>query len=334
MSRLRTCRAHRLVAEGQRERSWLIEDLWSRNGVGIVGGEPKCCKSFLALDMAVSVAGGAPCLGRFPVKQQQRVLLYAAEDDPAIVRRRLAGIAASKNRLLDELDIHAITEPVLRLDRSSDRERLEGTVAKLAPRLLILDPFVRLHQIDENQSGEVAPILGALRHLQRKYDLAVVVVHHARKGGGRGRAGQELRGSSEFHAWGDCNLYVRRRKEKLLLTVEHRDATGHADIPMDLVEEDGGLALRILKQDQLLERDDDIEERDPATRLLDAIRGAAAPMTAEQLRLACRMRNQTLRQVLRSLVEQGAVQHTSDGYESAPQSGHHAESSPFPSRPP
>src|SRR5215813_8969665 len=32
-----------------------------------------------------------------------------------------------------------------------------------------------------------------------------LVVHHAKKGAGNIRAGQALRGSSEFHAWGDSN---------------------------------------------------------------------------------------------------------------------------------
>ncbi|HVZ36281.1 MAG TPA: AAA family ATPase [Polyangiaceae bacterium] len=32
------------------------EELWSQHAVGIVGAEPKCCKSFLALDLAVAVA--------------------------------------------------------------------------------------------------------------------------------------------------------------------------------------------------------------------------------------------------------------------------------------
>ena len=47
--------AHQLdiVAPEQR---WLIEGLWGAEAVGIIGGEPKCCKSFLALDMAVAVA--------------------------------------------------------------------------------------------------------------------------------------------------------------------------------------------------------------------------------------------------------------------------------------
>ena len=38
----------------------------------------------------------------------------------------------------------------------------------------------------------------------------MLVVHHARKGAGNARAGQALRGSSEFHAWGDFNLYTLR----------------------------------------------------------------------------------------------------------------------------
>jgi hypothetical protein len=43
---------------------WLIDGLWSDAAVGVLGGEPKCCKSFLALDAAVSVASGTPRLGR------------------------------------------------------------------------------------------------------------------------------------------------------------------------------------------------------------------------------------------------------------------------------
>jgi hypothetical protein len=48
--------------------------------------------------------------------------------------------------------------PTVRLDLPADRARLEQTVEQLKPRLLVLDPFVRLHRIDENASGEVAPL--------------------------------------------------------------------------------------------------------------------------------------------------------------------------------
>ena len=93
--------------------------LWSEQAVGIVGGEPKCCKSFLALDLAV--AAGIPCLRRFAVPRAGRVLLYAAEDALHIVRRRLEGICATTGLSLADLDIQVITAPSVRLDLDADR---------------------------------------------------------------------------------------------------------------------------------------------------------------------------------------------------------------------
>ncbi len=179
-------------AEAQR---WLVTDLWLDDGVGIVGGEPKCCKSFLALDIAVAVASGTACLRHFPVPRPGRVLLYAAEDALHIVRRRLEGICAAAGCTLQALNLQVITVPTLRVDLPADRGRLQQTVAQLQPRLLILDPFVRLHRIDENASGEVAPLLAYLRELQRRYAPPVLLVHHAKRGGGKIRPGQALRGS-------------------------------------------------------------------------------------------------------------------------------------------
>ena len=86
--------AYRL-AERAEENRWLVTGLWAEQAVGIIGGEPKCCKSFLALDIAVAVAAGIPCLRRFAVPRPGRVLLYAAEDALHIVRRRLEGICAA-----------------------------------------------------------------------------------------------------------------------------------------------------------------------------------------------------------------------------------------------
>ena len=68
------------LADRAEDQRWLVTGLWSDQAVGIIGGEPKCCKSFLALDLAVAVAAGVPCLRRFAVPRAGRVLLYAAED--------------------------------------------------------------------------------------------------------------------------------------------------------------------------------------------------------------------------------------------------------------
>jgi len=215
--------ASRLALEPRKER-WLVEGFWSERAVGIVGGEPKSCKSFLALDLAVSVASGTPFLRRFPVHGKGRVLLFCAEDSLHVVRARLEGIALAAGVDFAALEVFVITCPSLRLDLKEDRERLGATVEALRPRLLVLDPFVRLHRIDENVAAEVAPLLEGLRALERRFEVAIALVHHAKKGAGGARGGQALRGSSELHAWGDSNLYLRKKERGLYLAVEHRAA--------------------------------------------------------------------------------------------------------------
>jgi len=309
---LPTVRAHHL-AEQPLARRWLIEGLWADEAVGIVGGEPKCCKSFLALDMAVAVAGDVPCVRRFAPTQTGRVLLFAAEDALHVVRQRLAGIARAAGRVLDDLDIHVITAPSVRLDVELDRDALTATVAELRPKLLVLDPFVRLHRIDENLSGEVAPLLAYLRELQRRFHVAVVLVHHARKGGAKMRAGQALRGSSEFHAWGDSNLYLRRQSDQLVLAVEHRAAASIAAVSLQLAID--GDAIALVANDRVVVTG---PPADAPTTLADRVEahlaGAASPMTAAALRKLCRVRNASLAAALTDLVAAGRVRKDNTGY--------------------
>lgn len=286
-------------------RRWLIEELWAAEAVGIVGGEPKCCKSFLALDMAVSVASGAPCLRRFAPAQTGPVLLVAAEDALHVVRRRLEGIAAAADQDFAALDIFVVTADSVRLDQPGDCALLQATVDDIRPVLLILDPFVRLHRIDENAASEVAPLLAFLRTLQRRFATAVVLVHHARKGGAALRAGQALRGSSELHAWGDSNLYLRRVRDQLVLTIEHRAAACHAGLSLALHQQGQSLALEVL--DDAPEAPAPAAPPSPVERILTALAAAPAPLTQRELRAACRMRASSLSQALAALRDDGRV---------------------------
>ncbi|MGH7644469.1 MAG: AAA family ATPase [Gemmatimonadales bacterium] len=303
--------AHRL-ADRPEERHWLVEGLWAEEAVGIVGGEPKCCKSFLALDLAVAVASGTPCLRQYPVSRPGRVLLYAAEDALHLVRRRLAGICRAAGVDLAALEVHVITAPTLRLDHAGDRNRLAATVTALQPRLLVLDPFVRLHRIDENVSGEVAPLLAYLRELQRRDHVSIVVVHHARKGAAHARAGQALRGSSEFHAWGDSNLYLRRLGEQLTLTVEHRAAASITGITLALAGDGDGLALCVTERRTGPDAASPLPSAED--RVARTLAEAAAPLTVAELRRACRIRTSTLCAILSDLVTNGRVRRTAAGY--------------------
>jgi hypothetical protein len=290
---------------------WLVASLWARAGVGILGGAPKCCKSWLALEMALAVASGAPCLGVFEIGDAGPVLLYMAEDAAAVVKARLSGICRHRHLDLAALPVHLITAPALRLDRAHDQARLRDAVATYAPRLLVLDPFVRLHRIDENDAGQVSALLGYLRELQRAHDVAVLVVHHARKNGHAGQPGQSLRGSGDFFAWADSLLYVRRHRGQLLLSVEHRGApapeplglvlAGEEDVRLDVVaasETDPTPAATVAN-------DGDLEQA-----VLAAL--ATAPLVRADLRARLRVRNERLGETLARLVDAGSVRRVGD----------------------
>lgn len=309
-------RASRLPTESDSLTQWLVEGLWSEEAVGILGGEPKCCKSFLALDLAVSVASGSPCLRRFPVQRSGPVLLFPAEDSLAVVRARLAGICTAAGVDFDSLALDVITAPSLRLDTVEDRQRLGDLVERLQPRLLILDPLIRLHRLDENDAGQIAVLLSFLRQLQRQFQVAVLVVHHARKDSKASRPGQALRGSSELHGWGDSNLYLRRRGEQLTLCTEHRAAPSQDHIALQLTPIGTGAVLSMVNGDGRTSEPEPCSRKlSPRQRVQQALAKLDAPASVQRLRQLCAMRTTTLCATLGELTEEGLVVRDAYGYQ-------------------
>jgi RecA-family ATPase len=302
-------RVAELPSEELAER-WLVEQLWCASAVGVIGGAPKCAKTWLGLDMALSVATGTPCLGRYAVPEPGPVLIYLAEDALRTVRERIEGMARHRGLDLDGVEIHVITVPVLRLDHDRDRTRLWETVRRLRPRLLVLDPLVRLHGIDENHAGDVAELLGYLRSLQRQLGLSVVLVHHTRKNAADGvAAGQGLRGSGDIHAFGDSNLYLRRAEEHLILSSEHRAAPASAPVHLGLVASDAGTTHL-----EVIAKPDHPNVRGLEDQLLDLL-AQDQVLTRTRLRESLAVKNERLGTALESLERAGKITRTSGGWQ-------------------
>jgi hypothetical protein len=284
---------------------WLVESLWTQQAVGILCAQPKSGKSWLALDFAVSVASGTPVLDRFAVPDTGPVLVFPAEDALPLVRDRLAGICKHRGVDFDTLDVWLIGSSVLRLDIPRDCEALEDTVAELSPRLLILDPLIRLHQADENSATEIAKILSFLRHVQRKYATAILLIHHARKHGG-GDPGLGLRGSTEIRAWSDTNLFIRHRRG-LELVVEHRAAPAPESVRLGLIADDEA-AVHVAIEEAPPQNPD---LRDRIVDLLGSTKGA---LSREVIRREVGTRNQTVGEILDVLLEEDRIEKTGAGY--------------------
>ena len=301
------------IAELPREnlaQPWLVEQLWGASSVGMIGGAPKCSKTWLGLDLALSVATGTAGLGRYAVSEPGPVLVYLAEDALPVVRERVAGMARQRGLELARIELHVITAPTLRLDRELHRVQLREAAQRLRPRLLLLDPLVRLHGLDENNASEVAGLLAYLRQLQRQLDLSVMLVHHTRKNATGGVAsGQTLRGSSDLHAFGDSNLYLRRAQDRLLLSSEHRAAPASPPVYLQLVSTPADTTHLEVVTGPQGERQRDLPQQ---------VLGLLAPgqvLTRTKLREALGVKNERLGAVLESLERAGRIRRTPAGWQ-------------------
>lgn len=288
-----------------KQHQWLIETLWSEQAVGWIAGTPKAGKSWLGLDMAVSVASGRPCLDRFAIARPGPALIFLAEDALSNIRIRLDAICQHKNLDINTLDVHVIDVPSLRLDLTTHLERLIATVVRYKPRLLLLDPLVRLHRADENNAQEVATLLAHLRELQREHSLAIALVHHTRKAAA-GQPGQGLRGSSDLHAWSDSALYLLKRKSHTDLIIEHRAAPAPPSLKLQLCLDPphlevthGSAPPKATLEQRLL-------------ALLHQHRGT--PITRTSIRAHLQANNQAVGDALNVLQVDGKVKRTSQGW--------------------
>ena len=304
-------KASEISTESHKPR-WLIQDLWLDGGVGFIGGEPKTCKTFMTLEMAVAVSSGKPCLRHYEVKKTGSVLVFSAEDSLEIVKRRLSAICKISGVELSACDINLITSPVLRIDLPEYRDSLTKTIEQYKPVLLVLDPFIRLHRIDENLSSEVSPILAYLRALQRTFNLSITIVHHARKRCGNSRAGQSLRGSSEFHAWYDSHLYLSRLGQDMLrMDVEHRSEPSKENIPIKIGVVDESVYLEPTE----IPSEEEVPESLPLSdQIVSFLEGHNTAQSLNSIREFCKARKVTVSQELSKLISLGVIKRIDFGY--------------------
>ena len=240
------------------------------------------------------------------------VLIYGAEDAPAQLRSRIEMIATSRQLTIERLDVSLILEHALRLDTERDRKRLIATIQRHRPRLLILDPLVRLHRTDENSASDMSAILAELRALQRRYQLALILVHHLRKNApARALDGLSLRGSGDLYAWGDSNLFLHRREKVLTLTVEHRAAPAPEPCTLELGV-DPTPHLHVV--DSAGASRGEILAANTEERILDALAQADQPISRQCLRDSLHIRNATLGDALVRLRTQGVIRRRKDGF--------------------
>lgn len=162
------------------EIQWVIPDFLGE-GLNILAGDPKTGKSWFALNLASAVASGTSFLGK-NIPEAKKVLYLALEDSKHRLKSRLqmiAEILRNKDNLIMSLDVGQM--------KTGGLENLEKAIIDKGVKLIIIDTWFKFRGIVHMGSSANAYekdycTLADIKTLADKYHVAILLVHHMKKG--------------------------------------------------------------------------------------------------------------------------------------------------------
>lgn len=168
---------------------YLVQGLIPMGTPIAIHGPPKSKKTFVAIDIALSIAIGAPWCHVYGVKRG-RVLLLLLEDPISETRRRIRGFLRYRNITPSDLDdwlFYDDRSNRFRFDEPGDMIKMHMTLADLKPSLVVMDSLSRLHSVDENSKKEMSIVTDGWAELCASHGCSLAVIHHNRKSDGQMR---------------------------------------------------------------------------------------------------------------------------------------------------
>lgn len=182
--RLRPVSAGQLLADHSAMRPAVIDGLLRLGETANLIAAPKMGKSWLTLDLVLSVATGRQWLGTFDVVAGP-VLLIDNELHPETLAKRLPAVAEARG--IRPADIADKIQVITLRGRLRDLLALESDLRSITPgafKLIVLDAFYRFlpEGTDENANAAMAQLYNCVDRIAERLGCAVVLIHHASKG--------------------------------------------------------------------------------------------------------------------------------------------------------
>ncbi len=175
-------------------RQWLYARHYIRRFVTATAAPGGRGKSSLIGAEAMAMVSGRDLLGK-PVKKPLRVWYMNLEDPREETERRLIGIALRYHLTAEDLGGRLYTDSgrdqTIQIARQEAGQTIintpliEAIVAEVKRRgidVLIIDPFVSSHNVNENDNGAIDQAVKAWARIADRCNCAVELVHHVRKG--------------------------------------------------------------------------------------------------------------------------------------------------------
>jgi len=203
--------------------AWIVPD-YLPPGLTFLIGKPKVGKSWLALQLALSISTGGKVFGRDV--QQGRVLYLALEDNERRLKDRMKkqGWLANPGNV-EFMLADTFRDQITALNTGGGR-RLLKYIERQKYRVVIVDTFSRSIQGDQLDPGEMTEAVGHLQQYALEKNIALIIIDHMPKNTGETNDpighiyGSVAKAGVTDTAWG---LYKEQGKDGAKLGISGRD---------------------------------------------------------------------------------------------------------------
>ena len=207
---------------------WLTNSLLTRHGFSVMYGPPGCGKTFVALDIALSVAAGRDF---HDMATDQGAVLYIAGEGVGGLGKRVKAWINNRGAGCVEHELPFYILPTaVNFAGSGDVEKLLATIDELESQsgqfsLVVIDTVARaLLGADENSATDMGKFVKACDTIKEHTKAAVLGIHHSGKDGGKG-----MRGSSALLGAVDTSIAVKKSVDVITLSTEKQKDAEPAD---------------------------------------------------------------------------------------------------------
>jgi RecA-family ATPase len=269
-------------------------------GCAILAGRPKLGKSWLALDLALAVARGSYCLGNVECVQGD-VLYLALEDNQRRLKSRVNKVSAGSDDPWPEaLDFATEWD---RCDQGGLAAIRAWIESKANPRLVIVDVLAQFRSRAVNGSRDTQyesdyQTVKGLQELASEFGIAVIIVHHVRKGAGDVDPFERVSGTMGLTGAADTTIILDRDGNGCTLYARGRDIEEYEKAITFNKDE-----CRWIVQGEAVE----VRRTDERAVILDALLEADEAMTVKDISVATGMNRNGCDQLLFKMGKAGEV---------------------------
>ena len=189
----------------------IIETIMPENAITILGGTTGANKSYLAMQMAMSIANGEDEFLGFRINRKNLKVLYVdTEVGEQRLVRRYRQLASQFNWKASDNIIWIAKD-----DKSNVYNDIESAIKRFKPDIVIIDCLYNTcDNEDISKNANISKVTDRITELRTNYDITVFCIHHMNKYGHQdGLIIDRIAGGSALQNWAEHILLISRTNE-------------------------------------------------------------------------------------------------------------------------